>query len=112
VIRVIRRLGVKVMDCLSAILPTALTRLAIAHDPDFAMECSDATSLGGWVPTKYNDSEARLRFDSSMSEWRQVVTKVYAVAVETAGPADQEEPELQDLRGLPDSCKSLRGYRR
>jgi hypothetical protein len=51
-IRVLRRLGVKVMDCLSAILPTALTKLASEYDPLFERECSEASTLGGWIPTK------------------------------------------------------------
>jgi hypothetical protein len=60
--------------------------LAIAHDPDFGRGCSDATSLGGWIPMKFDDYEERMRFDASMCEWRQVATSVYAVAVETVVP--------------------------
>jgi hypothetical protein len=97
---VMRRLGVKVMDTIAAILPSALVKLAVEHrGSPFDPECSRYAPLGGWQPSVFNHYKARYRFERSMSEWRQRIVCALAVderavgsANDRCGPAAQASP--------------------
>jgi hypothetical protein len=85
---VARRLGVKVMDTIAAILPSALVKFAVEHrGSPFEPECSKYAPLGGWQPSVFDHYQARFRFERSMPEWRKVILCALAVDERADGPA-------------------------
>jgi hypothetical protein len=77
---VMRRLGVKVMDTIAAVLPSVLVKLAVEHrGSPFDPECSRYAPLGGWQPSVFSHYKARYRFEKSMPEWRQLIGVALAV---------------------------------
>ena len=77
---VMRRMGVKVMDTIAAVLPSVLVKLAVEHGGSpFEPECSKCAPLGGWQPSVFRQYKARFRFEKSLPEWRQLIGAAIAV---------------------------------
>jgi hypothetical protein len=96
ILRILRRLGVKAMDRVAAILPSAIVRTACAHDPGHQTECSGFTPLGGWQPSQYDAISQRERFELLQAPMLVLVMRVFR----TLEPAAEDEtatlPELHE----------------
>jgi hypothetical protein len=87
ILRILRRLGVKAMDRVAAILPSAIVRTACAHDPGHQTECSGFTPLGGWQPSQYDAISQRERFELLQAPMLVLVMRVFR----TLEPAAEDE---------------------
>jgi hypothetical protein len=95
VMRVLRRLGVEVMDKVVAVLPSAIIRLCEAHDPDFPPECSRWAPLGGWQPSLYKHYHQRKRFDHLVAPMLDMVMRVFRVPGQTDALVSLPPTELR-----------------